>query len=289
LQYSLTPVHPDSTEIEELSAFFQEWRAELIQLGPRSGETLMSCAVHPAHRTLWIRTGSALVLRGNVHRSSCCAWLSAAPRAPVRLLGQPMATNELMLAGPAARFDLLVPAGAALSCLVVDSNEYVGRRTLRVCDTDTRLARYLKNRDASREEIDAGFDAEFLRASASARTVPLDRMARTQAISAVVAACQIVDKRFPAAITLSELARRCRVSQRTLEYGFKQMYGTTPMAFIRSQRLTRNRIELLRAAARTSISETARKCGFTHMGQYSRDYRRLFGETPSLTLARGQR
>jgi AraC-like DNA-binding protein len=279
-------VHPDSTEIEEFSAFFQGWRAELIQLGPRSGETLMSCAVHPAHRAFWIQAGSALVLRGHVHRSNCCAWLSTAPRAPARLLGQAMGTNELMLAGPAARIDLLVPAGAELSCLVADSNEYVRRRTLRVCDADTRLARYLQTRDASRDELDAGFDAAFLRASASARTVQLERIARTQAISAVVAACQIVDKRFPAAITLSELARRCRVSQRTLEYGFQQVYGTTPMAFIRSQRLTRNRTELLRAAARTSISETARKCGFTHMGQYSRDYRRLFGETPSLTLAR---
>jgi AraC-like DNA-binding protein len=282
-------VPPDSIEIEELSAFFQGWRAELIQISPSYGETRMSCALYPCHRTLWIQAGSALVLRGNVHRSSCCAWMSAKTKTPVRLLGQPMGRNELMLAGPAARIDLLVPAGAALSCLVVDSNEYFGRRTLRVCNADTRLARYLQTHDVRQDELDAGFDAEFLRASASARTVQLDRIARTQAISAVATACQIGDKRFPAAITLSELERRCRVSQRTLEYGFQQVYGTTPMAFIRSQRLTRNRTELLRAAARTSISETARRCGFTHMGQYSRDYRRLFGETPSLTLARTQR
>lgn len=281
-------MNSDNNEIGELAAFFQGWRVELIQLGPRSGETLISCSVHPTHRVLWIRAGSALVLRGNVHRSNCCAWLSAEPRTPVRLLGMPMGVSDMILAGPAARMDLLVPEGAAFSCLVV-VNEHLARRTLRICGDDTRLSRFLRSRESIRGDFDDTLDDELRHAGATARPLHLERIARTQAISAVVAACQIIDKRFPAAITLSELARRCQVSQRTLEYGFKQVYGTTPMAFIRSQRLTRNRSALLRAAARTSISETARQCGFTHMGQYSRDYRRMFGETPSLTLARGQR
>ena len=107
-------------------------------------------------------------------------------------------------------------------------------------------------------------------------------------VSAVVSACRLVDKRFPAPVTLTELSRHCGVAERTLEYGFRQVYDTTPLAFIRSQRLTRNRMALLGARATTSISDTARACGFTHMGQYCKDYRRLFGETPSMTLARGR-
>jgi AraC-like DNA-binding protein len=288
-RYSLNPVPPDRTEIEELSAFFQGWRVELIQLGPPSGETLISSVSHPAHRALWLRAGSALVMRGNVHGSNCCAWLSSEPQAPVRFLGQPMGKSDLILAGSSARIDLLVPAGAAFSCLVTRFNQRPARRSLWVCDEDTPLTRYLKRPNSRAGELDSALHDELERASGSGRLLQLERLARTQAVAAVVTACKIVDQRFPVSITLRELAHRCRVSQRTLEYGFRQVYDTTPMRFIRSQRLSRNRAALLRSAARTSIGVTARKFGFTHMGQYSRDYRRLFGETPSLTLARGQR
>ena len=118
--------------------------------------------------------------------------------------------------------------------------------------------------------------------------MPRPRVLDDLRVSAVVSACRLVDKRFPAPVTLTELSRHCGVAQRTLEYGFRQVYDTTPLAFIRSQRLTRNRMALLGARASTSISDTARACGFTHMGQYCKDYRRLFGETPSMTLARGR-
>jgi len=105
-------------------------------------------------------------------------------------------------------------------------------------------------------------------------------------VSAVFSACRFVEECFPAPLSLADLSRYCGVAERTLEYGFKHVYGTTPLAFIRSQRLTRSRLALLNPKRPASISQTARAFGFTHMGQYCRDYRRLFGETPSMTLAR---
>jgi AraC-like DNA-binding protein len=281
-------VHRDSTEIEELSAFFQGWRVELIQLGPQSEETLVSCAPHRSHRILRLRAGGALVLRGVVGKTNCCAWLSPSVQAPVRFLGQELRANELMLAGAEARIDLFIPSGAQLFFLATDSPESLARRGLRICEEVTRLTRYLSGAGKKGGDLDADIAVELRQAAATGHNLRLDRVARTQGISAVVTACQVIERRFPAPITLSELSRHCGVSERTLEYGFKQVYGTTPMAFIRSQRLTRSRTALLRSAARTSISATARAYGFTHMGQYARDYRRLFGETPSRTLMRGQ-
>ena len=107
-------------------------------------------------------------------------------------------------------------------------------------------------------------------------------------VSAVVSACRVVDTRFPAPVSLTEMSQHSGVAERTLEYGFRQVYDTTPLAFIRSQRLSRNRLALLAAGGNTSIRDAAQACGFTHMGQYCKDYRRLFGETPSMTLARGR-
>jgi AraC family transcriptional regulator, ethanolamine operon transcriptional activator len=83
-----------------------------------------------------------------------------------------------------------------------------------------------------------------------------------------------------------ELSRRCDVAERTPGYGFREAYSTTPLTFVKTQRLTRSRLALLRAGVRTSIRQIARAHGFTHMGQYSHDYHRLFGETPSMTHAR---
>jgi AraC-like DNA-binding protein len=178
---------------------------------------------------------------------------SASQPANVRFLGKPLTPNRLVRAGAGAHVDLFVPSGADLMILVVESRRSMPRSgVLLYADGNGMLP-----------------VREDLRVSPSSPLPP-------------------VDKRFPSPVALTELCRHCGVAQRTLEYAFRHVYDTTPLAFIRSQRLTRNRMALLSARASTSISDTARACGFTHMGQYCKDYRRLFGETPSTTLARRQ-
>ena len=218
--------------------------------------------------------------------------MSAAESVPVRLLGQALRPDHLVIAGGGASMDLLIPDGAELLVLVAGADESVPNRTLRICDTAHNdaalLVRYLRDPDRRFEDVDHLLAEHLRRLVAISRTLRADQAAGTLRVSAVVSACRLVEKRFPTAFTLSDLARHCRVAERTLEYGFRQVYGTTPLAFIRSQRLVRSRSALLSAKGHTSVGQTARAFGFTHMGQYSRDYRRLFGETPSETLAHGQ-
>jgi AraC family ethanolamine operon transcriptional activator len=112
---------------------------------------------------------------------------------------------------------------------------------------------------------------------------------RTQRAAAVARACRFIDSYLGRPIGLAELCARCDVGVRTLEYGFRQFYDTTPIGFIKSQRLSRTRAALARAGAQpVSISAIARRMGFTHMGQYAQDYRSLFGESPTMTLRRAQ-
>ena len=141
--------------------------------------------------------------------------------------------------------------------------------------------------DQHRGDIDRSLASHLRHAVTTSKSLEIDGIASTR-VSAVVSACRLVENRFPAPITLSDLSRYCGVAERTLEYGFRQVYGTTPLAFIRSQRLTRSRMALLHSRMHASISETARAYGFTHMGQFSQDYRRLFGESPSATLQRAE-
>ncbi len=87
-------------------------------------------------------------------------------------------------------------------------------------------------------------------------------------------------------VSLDELCRITHVSQRTLRYSFTSILGVSPIQFLRLTRLNRVRRHLCEPGVGTMVGQVAGDWGFYHLGQFSRDYRRLFGESPSATLAR---
>jgi len=89
------------------------------------------------------------------------------------------------------------------------------------------------------------------------------------------------------AVTVGDLCRAAKVSQRTLEYAFAERFGVTPEAFLIAHRLNAVRRQLSSADPSTEkVVEIANSWGFWHMGQFAADYRRHFGELPSQTLRR---
>jgi AraC family transcriptional regulator, ethanolamine operon transcriptional activator len=88
-------------------------------------------------------------------------------------------------------------------------------------------------------------------------------------------------------LTLQEICKALHVSERPLFYGFQEIYGISPMGYLKVQRLQSVR-RLLKLAdpATTNVTEIARKFGFWSGGHFSRDYRAMFGELPSETLRR---
>jgi AraC-like DNA-binding protein len=89
-------------------------------------------------------------------------------------------------------------------------------------------------------------------------------------------------------ITAEVLAAEVGVSLRTLYEGFRKYREYTPIHFLRTVRLGRVRAMLLAGSAGVSVSECALRWGFTHLGRFSGDYRRRYGESPSETLRRAQ-
>ena len=88
-------------------------------------------------------------------------------------------------------------------------------------------------------------------------------------------------------IRLSTLSRYAHTQARSLEYGFQEVLGVSPMAYVRATRLQRARRLLRTSAVRTrSVSEIALDCGFWHLSQFAMDYKLLFGESPSITFHR---
>ena len=86
---------------------------------------------------------------------------------------------------------------------------------------------------------------------------------------------------------VSDLCRVAAVSERTLEYAFKEVMGLTPVTYLIRVRLHRVRQALLAATqGSTTVSTEALNWGFWHFGEFSRAYKDCFGELPSDTLRR---
>jgi AraC-like DNA-binding protein len=88
-------------------------------------------------------------------------------------------------------------------------------------------------------------------------------------------------------LSVSDLCRVTDVSERTLEYAFREVMGLTPVAYLIRLRLHRVREGLLAGThATTTVTIEALNWGFWHFGEFSRAYKDCFGELPSDTLRR---
>jgi AraC family ethanolamine operon transcriptional activator len=84
---------------------------------------------------------------------------------------------------------------------------------------------------------------------------------------------------------IADLCGALGASERTLYEAFREHLGTTPKSYLKTLRLQAARRDLLHGAGRR-VTDVALEWGFLHFGWFSRDYRRLFGETPRQTLQR---
>jgi AraC-like DNA-binding protein len=86
---------------------------------------------------------------------------------------------------------------------------------------------------------------------------------------------------------VTDLCKVAAVSERTLEYAFKEIMGLTPVNYLTRLRLHRVRQALLAATpGSTTVTIEALNGGFWHFGEFSRAYKECFGERPSETLRR---
>jgi len=89
------------------------------------------------------------------------------------------------------------------------------------------------------------------------------------------------------AVTVRELCEVSGASWRTLDYAFKERYGISPKAYLRTRRLNSVRRDLRAVGpGGDTVRNVAGRWGFWHMSQFARDYHKLFGELPSQTLGR---
>lgn len=104
----------------------------------------------------------------------------------------------------------------------------------------------------------------------------------------VTEATDFIETHLGERITMDMLARNVHMSVRSIQQAFHDELGMSPVAYIRERRLTRVREELTDALPSDGVTVTnvAHRWGFSHLGSFSVEYRKRWGESPSETLRR---
>ncbi len=111
------------------------------------------------------------------------------------------------------------------------------------------------------------------------RCFPLRTNRRVKIIDKAIEFVQTADL---SVVTVLDMAKNVCVSQRTLEQAFSHCLGVSPKKYLIYMRLNVIRKILLRSDG-VNIKTVAQRYGVVHMGNFSRAYRDLFGESPSET------
>jgi AraC family transcriptional regulator, ethanolamine operon transcriptional activator len=90
-------------------------------------------------------------------------------------------------------------------------------------------------------------------------------------------------------LDLQAMSKATGFSIRTVQRAFQAEFGLCSQEWLRVERLHRVRDDLLNETYGTSVMKTATRWGFFHLGRFSQHYRDLFGESPSVTVARRAR
>ena len=86
-------------------------------------------------------------------------------------------------------------------------------------------------------------------------------------------------------LTLKQLAENLGCSSRALSFGFKDLFGVSPMRYLKVRRLNAVRQHLKASEPENcTIAILASQFGFYSPCHFTRDYKTMFGELPSETL-----
>ena len=84
--------------------------------------------------------------------------------------------------------------------------------------------------------------------------------------------------------TLTDLEEQSHYSARQLQNLFKEKFDCTPMQFVRRQRLTSAMEKLQTADYDATVTSIGRDCGYRFTSNFTTDFHRQFGVTPSTVL-----
>jgi len=86
--------------------------------------------------------------------------------------------------------------------------------------------------------------------------------------------------------SILDLCEFTGAGRRALFYAFDELIGLSPLAYVKATRLQEARRRIMASDQQHCVQLVASNLNFSHLGQFSIDYAKLFGESPSQTRKR---
>lgn len=236
--------------------------------------------------------------------------LLAGPQAPTRIASREFGPEDILQVDPMSGLDAVVEAGFLGYIFSVGEERLLEVATLQGVEDLSTLSRgqgtvkpvpdayrmQIRNSLeqmilfartdpqalAVREFMDSELPALLVRGWCYEQLLQQNDHSPSSRSRALRRAVELVRAEGGETVTVERLCRETASSYSTLERAFRERFGVSPKRYLTQSRLSAVRRSLLRDDGRT-VTEIAHTCGFAHMGKFSADYRRQFGELPSRT------
>lgn len=116
----------------------------------------------------------------------------------------------------------------------------------------------------------------------------IDRSNSSVGAAVVRRAEEFMEANVDQPIGMSDVAAACDCSRTKLFLAFQRERAWTPLQFLVRRRMERARRRLLAPTPNITVTMVSLDCGYASVSRFAQEYRRLFGEMPSMTLNRGR-
>jgi AraC-like DNA-binding protein len=197
----------------------------------------------------------------------------------INLPSEKLASASRVLTGreiaPPKRMDFLRPAPALMARL-----QNVHLAAMRLAATAPQILAH--------DEVAKAIEQELLRALVDCIVNPdTIEKARPNRQRIVQRFHEAVEARQSDTVYLAEICAEIGVSDRTLRSVCKEYLGVNPHRYLWLRRMNHVRRALIHANPKAStVTTIANNHGFGELGRFATEYRKLYGESPSVTLRR---
>ena len=304
-------VHAKDLSIEEMKANEEEehqgWGIKSHELGEGVFSSTVR-AVHTSSLQLAFQTYSKPMSFTGIYPPKCILLYIAKSDVPPVVFNKKTLVNELCSGMPNEEVDVLINSSCTYYTLAVEEERFYKAfydyfdlvfdeevREMRMLIAPERLedlftgweawVKYLSDEtlkmtyahryDAVEQEV---LDFVF-------RFIVLEKKMKRRQKFDIALIREELEKNLESSIDIVSLAKSLNISERQLHNAFKVKYGLTPRKYLQNLRLNAVKEELL-GSSKAVISEVAFNYNFKHMSHFTSEYKKLFGETPSMTLER---
>lgn len=295
------------------------WDGDFVQLDRGEFRAKLTQLMHGNHLFTYSRLNRILDQKGSPPKNCWTFAILENPSIPLKWRGRELSSHDIMIYSPGSEIDCVSQPGFAV--LTYSSSEDdiheiletfgisgfpdLKRLSNRITCSATEiknlrfhLSQYAKTLSAYKANTDRNHFSPFLSEleydvpKKILETIATGRIRREKAPArlrnyALKQAMECIKTSAADNLTVKGLCQVTGVSDRTLEYAFRDEFGITPKAYIRAYRLNYvNRILTRSDRLKTKVNDVANAWGFWHMGQFAKDYKQYFGELPSATLGR---